>query len=305
MVRYLEVDADTAGQRLDNYLLSRLKGVPRSHVYRLIRSGQVRVNSGRVTARYRLADGDSVRVPPVRMRPPPSALDAGGLDWLEQRIVSEDDRLIVVDKPAGLAVHGGSGVELGLIEAFRSLRPKAKALELVHRLDRATSGCLMIAKRRSALRRLHGLMRDGAVTKRYLALVQGNWQHGDVEIGTPLKIARGNAAQRVRADASGKPALTRFALVEHFGTFASLLEVTLATGRTHQIRVHAASTGHPVAGDERYGNREFNAACRERGLRRMFLHAQLIEFVWPDNDQEFVASAPLPDELRAFLDVIA
>lgn len=302
-VRHLDIDSDTAGQRLDNFLLGRLKGVPRSHVYRLIRSGQVRVNSGRVSAKYRLTEGDSVRVPPVRMRPPTSLPGKGeGLDWLEDRIVFEDDRLIVVDKPAGLAVHGGSGLEFGLIEGFRSLRPQASALELVHRLDRATSGCVMLAKRRSTLRSLHALLRDGLVNKRYLALVRGQWQHGEIVIETPLTVARGNPQVRVRADAEGKSARSHFRLVEHFGSFASLLEVGIPTGRTHQIRVHAASAGHPIAGDERYGDFEFNAECKRRGLKRMFLHAQLIEFVWPDSDKEFVVSAPLPDELRQFLD---
>ena len=305
-VRYLEVDPETAGQRLDNYLLSRLKGVPRSHVYRLIRSGQVRVNSGRVTAKYRLARGDSVRVPPVRSRSPAALPGKGaGLDWLEERVIFEDDRLIVVDKPAGLAVHGGSGLEFGLIEGFRSIRPAAKSLELVHRLDRATSGCIMIAKRRSTLRRLHALLREGRIHKRYLALVQGQWQHGEIDVETPLMVSPGNAAVRVRADADGKPARSRFRLVEHFGSFASLVEVTIPTGRTHQIRVHAASVGHAIAGDDRYGSREFNSECRARGLQRTFLHAQFIEFVWPDSDEEFVVNAPLPDELRRFLDVIA
>jgi 23S rRNA pseudouridine955/2504/2580 synthase len=302
-VSHAEIDPDTAGQRLDNFLMARLKGVPRSHVYQLIRSGQVRVNSGRVAARYRLKAGDSVRVPPVRQKAPPLIPNPpDGLAWLEARIIFEDDRLLVVDKPAGLAVHGGSGVDFGLIEGLRSLRPGLKTLELVHRLDRDTSGCVMVAKRRSALRRLHALLRDGAIGKRYLALVKGQWQHGAMTIDVPLVVGRDNSAKRVRADADGKPAVSKFRLVNLFGRLASLVEIEIETGRTHQIRVHAAYTGHPIAGDERYGDPAFNAQCAALGLKRMFLHAQLIEFVWPDSDEEFIVSAPLPPELNEFLD---
>ncbi len=302
-VSHAEIDSETAGQRIDNFLMSRLKGVPRSHVYRLIRSGQVRVNSGRVPARYRLKAGDSVRVPPVRQRAATPIPDPGqGLAWLERRIVHEDERLLVVDKPAGLAVHGGSGLDFGLIEALRSLRPRLKTLELVHRLDRGTSGCVMVAKRRSALRELNGLIRAGAVEKRYLALVAGRWEHGAVEIDTPLAVSREGGAAKVRPSAEGKPALSRFRPVSGHGAFASLVEVEIPTGRTHQIRVHAAVAGHPVAGDERYGDPQFNLRCAELGLKRMFLHAQLIAFTWPGRDEEIVVSAPLPAELRAFLD---
>lgn len=305
-VGHLEVDEDHAGQRLDNFLIARLKGVPRSHVYRLIRSGQVRVNSGRVKAHHRLEAGDSVRVPPVRRRAPAAAATQGqGLGWLEARIIYEDDRLLVVDKPAGLAVHGGSGLDFGLIEGLRSLRPAARTLELVHRLDRGTSGCILVAKRRSALRQLHALLREGRVTKRYLALVRGRWEHGEIEIDAPLSVRREGGGARAGVDESGKPARSRFRLVDGFGGFASLVEVTILTGRTHQIRVHAAAAGHPIAGDDRYGDREFNARAEARGLRRMFLHAQLVEFVWPDSDEEFVVSAPLPEDLKQFLDAIA
>jgi 23S rRNA pseudouridine955/2504/2580 synthase len=301
-----EIDADAAGQRLDNYLMTRLKGVPRSHVYQLIRSGQVRVNSGRVRPRYRLKAGDSVRVPPVRRRAAPSIPDPGaGLAWLADRIVFEDERLLVVDKPAGLAVHGGSGLDFGLIEGLRSLRPAAKTLELVHRLDRGTSGCIMVAKKRSALRRLHALLREGAVSKRYLALVRGRWEHGEIEIDAPLATSHEGSAAKVRPSALGKPALSTFRLVDQYGDLASLVEVEIKTGRTHQIRVHAAVAGHPVAGDERYGDRRFNSECESLGLTRMFLHAQLIEFVWPESDEEFVVSSPLPPELKEFLDVLS
>jgi 23S rRNA pseudouridine955/2504/2580 synthase len=305
-VSHAEVDPDTAGQRLDNFLMTRLKGVPRSHVYQLIRSGQVRVNSGRVQPRYRLKAGDSVRVPPVRQKVRPAISDPGeGLAWLEERIIFEDDRLLVVDKPAGLAVHGGSGLDFGLIEGLRSLRPGLKTLELVHRLDRGTSGCVMVAKKRSALRRLHALLREGRIGKRYLCLVRGQWQHGEIEVDTPLVVARENAARRVRPDPDGKPARSVFRLVQHYGRKASLVEVEIETGRTHQIRVHAAEVGHPVAGDDRYGDRSFNAECERLGLKRMFLHAHLIEFVWPESDEEFFISAPLPQELSQFLDMLS
>jgi len=302
-VRQAEVDAETAGQRLDNFLMNRLKGVPRSHIYRLIRSGQVRVNSGRVQPRYRLKAGDSVRLPPVRVRAAPAIADPGtGLAWLAERIIYEDDRILVVDKPAGLAVHGGSGVDFGLIEGLRSLRPACDSLELVHRLDRGTSGCIIVAKRRSALRRLHALLREGQMTKRYLALVRGRWEHGQIEIDIPLMVGRDRFGAKVRPDPEGKPASSRFRLVDQFGGKASLVEVEIGTGRTHQIRVHAAAMGHPVAGDDRYGDIEFNADCEKLGLKRMFLHAQLIEFVWPDSEEECVLSAPLPPELSGFLD---
>lgn len=304
-VGHLTIDAEQAGQRLDNFLIARLKGVPKSHVYRLIRSGQVRVNSGRAKAHYRLEAGDSVRVPPVRRAPAAAAPVRGeGLGWLAERIVYEDDRVLVIDKPAGLAVHGGSGLDFGLIEGLRSLRPQAKTLELVHRLDRGTSGCIMVAKRRSALRQLNELIREGRVGKRYLALVRGRWAHGDVEIDSPLSVSREGGGARARVDESGKPAVSRFRPVSFHGDAATLVDVEILTGRTHQIRVHAATAGHPIAGDDRYGDRGFNARCEALGLRRMFLHAQLIELVWPGTDEELVVNAPLPDELRRFLDAI-
>src|SRR5690606_39136264 len=236
-VEHREVDAEYAGQRLDNFLLACLKGVPRSHVYRLIRSGQVRVNSGRSDPSYRLRAGDRVRVPPVgrggtSAAPPPAP---AAVAWLADRIIYEDARLLVVDKPSGLAVHGGSGVNLGCIEALRVLRPELKSLELVHRLDRGTSGCLLVAKRRSALRALHGVLREGRMEKRYLALVRGLWEHGDVEIDAPLAVRRrkqGEAVVRVEED--GKEASSRFRRVDAFGAEASLVEVSIATGRTHQ-----------------------------------------------------------------------
>jgi 23S rRNA pseudouridine955/2504/2580 synthase len=302
-----EIDSELAGQRLDNFLLASLKGVPRSHVYRLIRSGQVRVNSGRSAPSYKLRAGDRVRVPPVaRTSAAPASVTGGGsLEWLERRIVHEDERLLVLDKPAGLAVHGGSGIQLGCIEALRSLRPQARFLELAHRLDRATSGCLLVAKRRSALRLLHAVLREGGMEKRYLALVKGLWERGTVEIDAPLSARRREGEVRVRVDAEGKLARSRFRRVEAFAAAASLVEVELLTGRTHQIRVHAAHLGHPLAGDERYGEEAFNESMRAFGLGRMFLHAHSVAFTWPDTGREVAVSIPLPPELGAVLDALS
>jgi 23S rRNA pseudouridine955/2504/2580 synthase len=298
-----EVDAQTAGQRLDNFLLGALKGVPRSHVYRLIRSGQVRVNSGRVTPSHRLRAGDLVRVPPVAAKPPAvvPVVAPDTLAWLAERVIFEDSGILVVDKPAGLAVHGGSNISLGCIEALRLLRPAAKDLELAHRLDRGTSGCLVLAKRRSALRALHALLREGRVDKRYLTLVKGRWPEAKIEVDAPLVTRRVGGEARVKVDSAGKAAQSTFRVIEHYGKTATLLEVSIATGRTHQIRVHAAHLGHPVAGDDRYGDKDFNTYLQTFGLRRMFLHAHSLSFVWPDTEEPFSASAPLPDDLRSVL----
>jgi 23S rRNA pseudouridine955/2504/2580 synthase len=301
-VRHREIDAERAGQRLDNYLLGELKGVPRSLVYRLIRSGQVRVNSGRTGPSYRLQAGDRVRVPPVGIRPPSEPVATPDrLDWLAERIIHEDSKLLVLDKPAGLAVHGGSSVSLGCIEALRLLRPDSKDLELAHRLDRGTSGCLLLAKRRSALRALHELLREGQVDKRYLTLVKGRWPEGTTEIDAPLVTRRVSGEARVKVDESGKESRSTFRLVDHFGKTASLLEVSLDTGRTHQIRVHAAHAGHPVAGDERYGDKDFNEYLKSFGLKRMFLHSHSLSFDWPGTGEPFSASAPLPEDLKSVL----
>ena len=304
--RHRDIDAERAGQRLDNYLLGELKGVPRSHVYRLIRSGQVRVNSGRTSPSYRLQAGDRVRVPPVGLRPavPPTATP-DRLEWLGERILYEDSRILVLDKPAGLAVHGGSNVSLGCIEALRLLRPESSDLELAHRLDRDTSGCLVLAKRRSALRVLHELLREGRVDKRYLALVKGPWPEGTTEIDAPLVTRRVGGEARVKVDESGKESRSTFRLVDRFGKTASLLEVSIETGRTHQIRVHAAHAGHPVAGDERYGDKDFDEYLKSFGLTRMFLHAHSLSFEWPDTGESFDASAPLPEDLKAVLTALA
>lgn len=301
-VQFLEIAPEAAGQRLDNFLVARLKGVPKSHVYRLLRKGEVRVNKGRAKPDYRLAAGDVVRLPPVR-RPEPGAPAPGGRaagQRLEASILHEDDRLIVLDKPSGIAVHGGSGLSHGVIEALRAARPDAPYLELVHRLDRDTSGCLLVAKRRSALRALHELLRTGRVEKRYLALVQGSWQLGQVKLEDRLRKTVRGGERVVTVDESGKAAASIFRPVE-IGNVASLLEVRIMTGRTHQIRVQAAEAGHPLAGDDRYGDRDFNRQMKRLGLDRLFLHAASIGWEDPVSGEWRLYSAPLPEELRAVL----
>lgn len=306
-VRILTVTAEDAGQRIDNFLLRHLKGVPRSLVYRILRRGEVRVNKGRIKPEYRVQAGDQVRVPPVRTGE--AVADAGGSTKgagagrsLEGRILYEDERLLVVDKPAGMAVHGGSGLSFGVIEALRAARPDAHFLELVHRLDRETSGCLMIAKKRSELRRLHELLRIGSVEKRYLTLVRGRWNLGERVVEAPLLKNQLRGGERiVTVDEAGKTADSRFIPVD-LGPVASLLEVDLGTGRTHQIRVHASYVDHPLAGDEKYGDETFNQQMRALGLKRLFLHAHSLGFSDPESGRSVHVSAPLPDELRALLE---
>jgi 23S rRNA pseudouridine955/2504/2580 synthase len=301
-VEFVEIAAEAAGQRLDNFLLARLKGVPKSHVYRLLRKGEVRVNKGRAKPDYRLEAGDVVRLPPVR-RPAPGASAPGGRAAgrrLEAGILHEDDRLIVLDKPSGIAVHGGSGLSHGVIEALRAARPDAPYLELVHRLDRETSGCLLVAKRRSALRALHELLRTGRVEKRYLAVVRGHWDLGQVRLEDRLRKTVRGGERMVTVDAEGKAAASIFRPVE-IGSLASLVEVRIMTGRTHQIRVQAAEAGHPLAGDDRYGDRDFNRRMKRLGLDRLFLHAASIGWEDPASGEWRLYSAPLPDDLRAVL----
>ncbi len=293
------------GQRLDNFLLRTLAGVPRSRVYRLLRRGEVRVNGKRKKADYRLAAADEVRLPPVRdprddggaPRAVPDALVAA----VGAAIVHEDERVLVLNKPAGLAVHGGSGLVFGAIEALRALRP-AESLELAHRLDRDTSGCLLVARTRPVLRMLHALLREGEVEKHYTALVAGRWRLGRKTIDAPvLTHARQGGERVVRVHAEGKIAISVFSPQQHFRELATRMDVAIQTGRTHQIRVHAAFAGHPVAGDEKYGDRDFNARMRELGLRRMFLHAASVAFAWPDTKRPFEVSAALPADLAALL----
>jgi 23S rRNA pseudouridine955/2504/2580 synthase len=298
-VRWMDISAEQAGQRIDNYLLRILKGVPKSRIYRLLRKGEVRVNKGRIRPEYRLQSGDQVRIPPVRVATS-GASEPGrqASATLADSILYEDDRLLVLNKPAGMAVHGGSGLGYGVIEALRALRPKAPYLELVHRLDRATSGCLMVAKRRSELRMLHDLLRNGGVEKRYLLLAQGDWSQGPFRIDAALRKNQVRGGERiVRVDPEGKTALTKFRFLEAYPG-ASLMEAELKTGRTHQIRVHAAHAGHPLAGDEKYGAEAFNRCMRGLGLKRMFLHAHYVAFEDRERERSIEVSAPLGADLR-------
>lgn len=302
-VRYVEIDENRAGQRLDNFLLGQFKGVPKSRVYRLLRRGEVRVNRGRVGPDYRLQEGDSVRLPPVR-EPPPRELTAkpSDYDWLSDRILHEDEGLVVLDKPAGFAVHGGSGVVIGVIEALRLLRPQAPFLELMHRLDRSTSGCLVLAKSRPALLALHAMLQAGEVDKRYLALIKGRWRGGAAELSAPLARDRHRGGERlVGVSDDGKAAATRFMPKGAYGP-TTLVEIQLLTGRTHQARVHAAHLGHPIAGDDKYGDRELNRKLRPMGLRRLFLHAAALRFKHPLTGRKMEFEAPLPSELSTVLE---
>lgn len=301
------VRAGTAGegQRLDNFLLRSLAGVPRSRVYRLLRRGEVRVNGKRKQADYRLTADDEVRLPPVResrvSEAAPRAVPDALLAAVSDAIVHEDERILVLNKPAGLAVHGGSGLAFGAIEALRALRP-SESLELAHRLDRDTSGCLLVARTRPALRMLHALLREGEVEKHYAALVAGRWRLGRKTIDAPvLTNVRQGGERVVRVHAEGKIAISVFAPQRHFRELATLMDVAIQTGRTHQIRVHSAFSGHPIAGDEKYGDREFNAKMRGLGLRRMFLHAASVAFAWPDTKASFRVSSDLPADLTALL----
>ncbi len=305
-VRIHEVTPDEAGQRLDNFLLAQLKGVPRTLVYKLVRKGQVRVNKGRVRPPYRLQAGDQVRIPPVRLPDPSTPRTSPRVgELIDAAVLLEDEHLLVVDKPSGMAVHGGSGVSAGLIENLRAMRGDQQRLELVHRLDRATSGCLLLAKKRSALRALHEQLRNNQFEKRYLLLVKGRWELGSRGVDAPLKVNQRQGGERVvTVDVDGKPARTHFRPVECYGD-ASLLEATLETGRTHQIRVHAAWAGHPLAGDARYGDEAFNRQCQARGLKRLFLHASALGFEHPVSGEPILVSAPLPAMLANFLDAIA
>lgn len=303
-VQEVRITASHSGQRIDNYLLTRLKGVPRTRIYRIVRKGEVRVNRGRVKPDYRLREGDVVRIPPVRVAPEKAGAPSDGLvAAVSSSIIYEDKRLLVLDKPSGIAVHGGSGVSFGVIEALRAARPDAPFLELAHRLDRDTSGCLVVAKRRSALRAFHTLLRDGGINKRYLALVKGRWEGGARRVEAPLRKNTLKSGERiVRVDPEGKPALSIFEPVAVYGD-SSLVQVDLITGRTHQVRVHGAHIGHPLAGDDKYGDRVFNRAMAGRGLKRLFLHASSLGFTLPLEEAAPVeVSAPLSAELRRVLD---
>ena len=298
------IDENNAGQRIDNFLRTRLKGVPRDRIYRGLRRGEVRVNKGRIRASYKLCLGDVVRIPPLRRRAdvtssgPPENLAA----LVESCIIREDDEILVVDKPAGISVHGGTGRPYGVIEALRAARPKDQFLELVHRLDRDTSGCLLLAKNRRVLTHLHALLREGKIDKSYLVLVRGKWTGGKRRITLALKRNQLRSGERmVAVEVDGKEAVTHFRPLGRSAT-ASLLEANIDTGRTHQIRVHAQSIDFPVAGDSKYGDKSFNRLCRERGLRRMFLHASGITYEREAKIVECVA--PLSSELIDALNAV-
>ena len=293
---WLVVGEEAAAQRIDNFLLRHLKGVPKSHVYQVLRSGQVRVNSGRVKPDYRLQAGDKVRLPPVRIAARPSKAKPA-----EFPIVFEDAALLVVDKPSGVAVHGGSGVSFGVIESLRAARPQAKLLELAHRLDRDTSGLLIVAKKRTALVELHRMLREGRVEKIYLVVTAGVYR-GPGEIRESLhKYVTASGERRVAVKAGGMAAATRVKPLKSAPGF-SLLEVRLLTGRTHQIRVHLAHAGHPVLGDDKYGDFALNRELVKTGVKRLFLHAASLAFDHPVTRETLRLQSPLPPDMQTFID---
>ncbi len=320
--KLIAVDEESAGQRLDNFLIRRLKGVPKTHVYRIIRSGEVRVNKGRAAADTRVATGDVVRLPPVRTSEKAAEKLEQPAPAREFPILFEDEHLIALDKPAGVAVHGGSGVSFGVIEQLRQARPGAKFLELVHRLDRETSGILLVAKRRSALTKLQDQFRERETGKTYLALVAGDWPANRKVIDVPLhKYLQADGERRVKVVPKGDPdgmrAVTLVKVAQRIrgcppagrgraeeagGPAFTLLEVTIKTGRTHQIRVHLASQGHPIAGDDKYGDFELNKSLRKQGLKRMYLHAWRLQFNHPATGERIELLAALPAELKKFAD---
>ncbi|MDE1166381.1 MAG: 23S rRNA pseudouridine(955/2504/2580) synthase RluC [Pseudomonas sp.] len=299
-VQLIEVAPELAGQRIDNFLINVLKGVPKTLVYRIVRKGEVRVNKGRIKPEYKIQAGDIIRVPPVRLpeRDEPVPVAQGLLQRLEAAIVYEDKALIVLNKPAGIAVHGGSGLTFGVIEAFRQMRPDAKELELVHRLDRDTSGLLMIAKKRSMLRHLHAALRGDGVDKRYMALVRGHWATAQKSVRAPLAKSNLRSGERmVEVNEEGKEALTMFKVLRRFGDFATMVEARPITGRTHQIRVHTLHAGHAIAGDSKYGDEDFSREIRDLGGKRLFLHAYQLTVPLPDGG-ELKLEAPV-DEMWA------
>jgi len=311
-VKTLTVDEDSTGQRLDNFLMRHLKGVPKTHVYRIIRSGEVRVNKGRASAEQRVETGDLVRLPPVRISAQVQAKADAPAPAREFPVLMEDEALMAIDKPAGVAVHGGSGVSFGVIEQLRRARPASTNLELVHRLDRETSGVLLVAKKRSALKILQDQFRDRETGKTYLALVLGLWPSNKKVIDSPLfkytvETGVGEGERRVKVvdkeDPNGMRSITLVRVARTVGPY-TLLEVTIKTGRTHQIRVHLASQGHPIAGDDKYGDFEHNKLLHKMGLKRMFLHAWQLKFQHPQSHRPVSLQAPLPPELKNFVDGI-
>ncbi|NOY62790.1 MAG: RluA family pseudouridine synthase [Gammaproteobacteria bacterium] len=301
-VRQITVNEGQVGQRIDNFLLNILKGVPRTYIYRILRKGEARVNKGRIKPTYRLENGDVVRVPPVRCTDPDTGKGKPGermMATVRDSIIYEDDDLLALNKPSGIAVHGGSGVTHGAIETIRCLYPNAPYLELVHRLDRATSGCLLIAKNRVMLLRLHELLQRGAIDKHYQALVKGEWR-GELCSEALTRNVQQSGERMVTVSTNGKSAQTRFTPQRCFRD-TTLMDVELYTGRTHQIRVHAAHAGHPLAGDDKYGDDAFNRRMRHDGLKRLFLHADSIAFKITETGRKYRIETPLSAELEAIV----
>ncbi len=316
-VSFLIVDEEHAERRLDNFLIGHFASLPKTRIYQMIRKGEVRVNKGRIKQNYRLQTGDMVRIPPVyiTLRENPNKPPEGLSELIRNSIIFEDEYLIAINKPSNVAVHSGSSVQYGVIEILRAQRPESHFLELVHRLDRATSGCLLIAKDHKTLRAMHDILRSGDVKKMYLTLLKGHLISALQTVDLPLsKTGTTSGDRKVRVDKSGKQALTHFHLLERFN-IASLSRVELMTGRTHQIRVHAAAIDHPLAGDEKYGDWEFNRAMKKSGLKRLFLHAESLSFEMPgtekkgtgnkDIGKQINLTAQLPDELQQCLDKLS
>ncbi|ARJ44069.1 23S rRNA pseudouridine(955/2504/2580) synthase [Pantoea alhagi] len=306
-VQIVAISAEEAGQRIDNFLRTQLKGVPKSMIYRILRKGEVRVNKKRIKPEYKLQAGDEVRIPPVRVAEREEAAISPKLERvasLKDAILYEDEYILILNKPSGTAVHGGSGLSFGVIEGLRALRPEARFLELVHRLDRDTSGVLLVAKKRSALRSLHEQLREKGMQKDYLALVRGQWPSHIKAVQAPLlKNILQSGERIVRVSSEGKPSETRFKVEERYA-FATLVKASPVTGRTHQIRVHTLHAGHPIAFDDRYGEREFDKQLSATGLRRLFLHAAALSFNHPHSGDRMRIEAPLDDELKQCLAVL-
>src|SRR3990167_2362705 len=303
MVQYFRVNSEYAGQRIDNFLVTRLKNVPKAHIYRILRKGEVRVNKKRIDPSFRLVGGDEIRLPPLHLGETAKQVPPSGetCKLLASRILYEDKYVLIINKPSGMAVHAGSQVRLGVVEILRHMYPHSPHLELAHRLDSDTSGCLILGKKRSILKEIHGLFREGKVSKIYWALTKGRWKTAELKVDAPLHRYLQQGGERlVKVSSEGKEALTVFRSLEVFH-HASLMEATLYTGRTHQIRVHSQYLAHPIAGDDRYGEKEFNQKMHNFGLKRLFLHAKSIDFVIPSLDLRIQVTAPLDPELEACL----
>lgn len=302
-VQFLTITEDNHLQRIDNFLISKMKGVPKSKIYRILRKGEVRVNKKRIKPDYKLQLDDQVRVPPIRLEESTDTpLNTQKLDYILDAIIYEDDRLLIVNKPSGMAVHGGSGLHYGLIEALRALRPNSPFLELVHRLDRDTSGCIIVAKKRSALRHLHQQLRENQMDKTYHALVKGNWPVKRTKVSAKLQKNQLQSGERmVFADPEGKASETHFAVLAQF-EHATLVQAKPITGRTHQIRVHCQYAGHPIANDTKYGDETFSKEMKALGCKRLFLHAKTIEFNHPANEKRVKFEAPYDSALQQLAD---